>query len=69
MKIEINKDEYFHLLVGMNIYKERLKSNLKNNENYFMPDRKEINNSIINIDVIINKLIETRSEEINNEKI
>jgi hypothetical protein len=70
MKIEINKEEYYQLLVGMQIYKERLKNNLINGENYISDyDSKEMLNSISYIDNIINKLIKKRNGELNNEKI
>lgn len=66
MKIEINKEEYYQLLVGMQIYKERLKNNLVNGENYISDnDGEEMLNSISHIDKFINKLIQKKSGELN----
>ena len=75
MKIEINQSEYINLLMGLHSYQRILKDDLKNNANYLygmngkisQKTTDEMNTVIRNIDVLMNKLIQKRNKELDNE--
>lgn len=75
MKIEINKDEYINLLLSLQNYQRMLKDDLKNNANYLYgmngkiseKTTNEMNTAIHNIDLLMNKLIQKRNKELNND--
>lgn len=73
MKIEINKDEYINLIMGLQCYKNTLRDDLKNKAHYLYGyDNKisqktidEMNKAISDIGLLMDKIIKQNKEEKN----